>query len=65
MCSRAVEEADKARNEAEKNRTLAEACALESKGERDTALADKVQLSEELHTLSKEVHTYVSMWTIV
>ncbi|KAG7333298.1 hypothetical protein KOW79_003433 [Hemibagrus wyckioides] len=54
MCSRAVEEADKSRNEAEKNRTLAEARALESKGERDAALADKVQLSEELHTLSKE-----------
>ncbi|XP_060733729.1 uncharacterized protein LOC132851110 [Tachysurus vachellii] len=54
MCSKAVEEADKSRSEAEKNRTLAEARALGSKGERDAALADKVELSEELHNLSKE-----------
>lgn len=54
------------RNEAEKNRTLAETRALESKGERDTALADKEQLSEELHSLSKEVHTHMSQqWTMV
>ncbi|XP_026783065.2 uncharacterized protein LOC113534448 [Pangasianodon hypophthalmus] len=54
LCSRAAEEADMSRSEAEKNRTLAEARALESKRERDTAMADKVQLSEELHNLSKE-----------
>lgn len=57
LCSRAAEEADKSRGEAEKSRTLAEALALESKEVRDAALADKVQLSEELHNLSKEVHT--------
>ncbi|KAF7699006.1 golgin subfamily A member 6-like protein 22 [Silurus meridionalis] len=54
MCSRAVEEADMSRSEAEKNRTLAEARALESKIERDAALGDKDQLTEELHSLSKE-----------
>lgn len=56
MCSREADEADKSRSEAEKNRTLAEARAVVSKEERDTALADKVQLGEELHNLSKEVH---------
>lgn len=59
LCSRAAEEADKSRCEAEKNRTLAEARALESKGERDAALVDKEQISEELHNMSKEVHTHL------
>ncbi|TSK38517.1 hypothetical protein Baya_2933 [Bagarius yarrelli] len=54
LCSRAVEEADQFRSEAENNLTLAEARALESKEERDAALADKVQLNEELQNLSKE-----------
>lgn len=64
MCSRAAEEADKSQSEAEKNQTLAEAWALESKKERDAALADKVQISEELHNMNKEVHTHLQ-WTIV
>ncbi|XP_053356081.1 cytadherence high molecular weight protein 2-like [Clarias gariepinus] len=54
LCSRAAEEADKSRSEAEKNQTRAEARALESKGERDAALADKLQVSEELQNLIKE-----------
>lgn len=59
LCSRAAEEADKSRSEAEKNQTRAEARALESKGERDAALADKLQVSEELQNLIKEVHNHL------
>ncbi|XP_072551929.1 uncharacterized protein [Salminus brasiliensis] len=60
LCSRAAEEADMLRREAEKSRTLAEARAVESRQERDLALAEKARLSEDLQHLSKE-HTNVQL----
>ncbi|KAL7878700.1 hypothetical protein AOLI_G00096740 [Acnodon oligacanthus] len=60
LCSRAAEEADMSRGEAEKSRTLAEARAVEGRQERDVALAEKSRLGEDLQHLSKE-HTNVQL----
>ncbi|XP_066540557.1 golgin subfamily A member 6-like protein 26 [Hoplias malabaricus] len=60
LCSRAVEESDLSRSEAEKSRTLAEARAVDSRKERDVALAEKTQLTEDLQQLSKE-HTKLQL----
>ncbi|KTF72527.1 hypothetical protein cypCar_00026770, partial [Cyprinus carpio] len=54
LCSRAAEDADRGRAEADKSRALAEARALDSRQEKDLAVADKTRLSEELHLLKKE-----------
>lgn len=54
--SRAAEDADRARAEADKSRALAETRALESRQEKDLTLADKTRLGEELQLLKKEVH---------
>ncbi|XP_043120268.1 trichohyalin [Puntigrus tetrazona] len=54
LCSRAAEDADRGRAEADKSRALAEARAIDSRQEKDFAVADKTRLSEELHVLKKE-----------
>ncbi|KAK2894626.1 hypothetical protein Q8A67_011855 [Cirrhinus molitorella] len=54
LCSRAAEDADRGRAEADKSRALAEARALDSRQEKDVAVADKIRLSEDLHMLKKE-----------
>ncbi|KAI2653490.1 Laminin subunit alpha-2 [Labeo rohita] len=54
LCSRAAEDADRGRAEADKSRALAEARALDSRQEKDLAVADKTRLSEDLHMLKKE-----------
>ncbi|CAK6954560.1 myosin-11 [Scomber scombrus] len=56
FCSRTVEQADESRGEAERSRALAEARALGSQRDKETAEADRSRLSEELQQLKKE-HT--------
>ncbi|XP_052387234.1 calponin homology domain-containing protein DDB_G0272472-like [Carassius gibelio] len=53
LCSRAAEDADRGRTEADKTRALAEARALDSRQEKDLAVVDKTRLCEELHLLKK------------
>ncbi|XP_076850994.1 uncharacterized protein LOC143501258 [Brachyhypopomus gauderio] len=60
LCSRAAEEADAARGQAERGRTLAETRATESGQERDRTLAENTRLKEELQDISKE-HTNVQL----
>lgn len=55
MCSRAADEADMSRGEAETSRALAEARALGSNQEREQAQVAMNKLSEELQQLKKEV----------
>ncbi|XP_035252410.1 golgin subfamily A member 6-like protein 6 [Anguilla rostrata] len=47
LCSRAAEEADASRGEAEKGRALAEARAINSRQEREQVLEDKARMSED------------------
>ncbi|XP_036001991.1 trichohyalin isoform X2 [Fundulus heteroclitus] len=54
FCSRAADEAQESRVEAEKSRASAEARALGCQRDRDTAEADRRRLSEELQLLKKE-----------
>ncbi|KAM8860895.1 uncharacterized protein ACB058_007901 [Synchiropus picturatus] len=54
LCSRAAEQAEEARGDAEKGRTLAEARAIVSLRDKETTEADRSQLSEELQLLKKE-----------
>uniref|UniRef100_A0A1A8BX34 Intersectin 2b n=1 Tax=Nothobranchius kadleci TaxID=1051664 RepID=A0A1A8BX34_NOTKA len=56
LCSRVAAEAEETRGEAEKSRALAEARALGCQRDKETAEADRRQLSEELQLLKKE-HT--------
>eukprot|EP00064_Thunnus_orientalis_P002925 superscaffoldBa00000229_g2933 len=56
LCSRAADQADESRGEAEKSRALAEARALGSQRDKEAAEADRGRLSEELQQLKKE-HT--------
>ncbi|XP_070686541.1 tropomyosin-2 [Pempheris klunzingeri] len=56
LCSRAVDEAEESRGEAEKSRALAEARALACHRDKEAAEADRGRLSEELQLLKKE-HT--------
>ncbi|XP_062317747.1 golgin subfamily A member 6-like protein 22 [Osmerus eperlanus] len=60
LCSRAADEADMSRGEAETSRALAEARALGSNQEREQAQAGMNKLSEELQQLKKE-HTDVQL----
>lgn len=57
LCSRAVDEAEESRAEAEKSRAVAEARALGFQRDKDAAEADRGRLSEELQKLKKEVNT--------
>ncbi|XP_047451857.1 microtubule-associated tumor suppressor 1 homolog [Mugil cephalus] len=54
LCSRAADEAEESRGEAEKSRALAEARALGCQRDKDVAEADRGRLSEELQQLKKE-----------
>nr|XP_021328937.1 trichohyalin-like isoform X2 [Danio rerio] len=54
LCSRAAEDADRARAEAEKSRALAESRALDNRQQKELAVADKIQLGEELQLLRTE-----------
>ncbi|XP_032380594.1 myosin-14 [Etheostoma spectabile] len=56
LCSRAADEAEETRAEAEKCRALAEARALGYQRDKETAEADRSRMSEELQHLKKE-HT--------
>ncbi|KAI1903888.1 hypothetical protein AGOR_G00000050 [Albula goreensis] len=56
LCSRAAEQADTSRAEAEKARALAEARAIDGRQERDLALGEKARLSEDFLQL-KSKHT--------
>ncbi|XP_051237689.1 uncharacterized protein LOC127352901 [Dicentrarchus labrax] len=56
LCSRAADEAEESRGDAEKSRALAEARALGCQRDREVAEADRSHLSEELQQLKKE-HT--------
>lgn len=56
LCSRTAEQADESREEAERSRALAEARALGSQRDKETAEADRGRLSEELQQLKKEVN---------
>nr|XP_040018780.1 uncharacterized abhydrolase domain-containing protein DDB_G0269086 [Gasterosteus aculeatus aculeatus] len=56
LCSRAAEEAEESRGEAERSRALAEARALGSQRDQGAAEADRSRLAEELQRLKKE-HT--------
>lgn len=58
MCSRAADEAEESRAEAEKCRALAEARALGYQRDKGAAEADRSRMSEELQHLKKEVHSY-------
>ncbi|KAG7222869.1 hypothetical protein INR49_016007 [Caranx melampygus] len=60
LCSRAAEEAEESRGEAEKSRALAEARALGCQQHKEAAEADRGRLSEELQQLRKE-HTDVQL----
>ncbi|KAL2093436.1 hypothetical protein ACEWY4_010748 [Coilia grayii] len=60
MCSRAAEDAELKRGEAERVRALAEARAMDSHKELDLALDNRAKLSEELQQLKKE-HTDVQL----
>ncbi|XP_061077220.1 tropomyosin [Conger conger] len=51
LCSRAAEEADASRGEAEKGRALAEARAINSRQEREQVLEEKAQLSDDFMQL--------------
>lgn len=59
LCSRAADEAEDSRGEAEKSRALAEARALGCQRDKEVAEADRRRLNEELQQLKKEVHTYI------
>lgn len=61
LCSRAAEDADRARAEAEKSRALAESRALDNRQQKELAVADKIQLGEELQLLRTEVYTNSSI----
>ncbi|XP_028814651.1 GRIP and coiled-coil domain-containing protein 2 [Denticeps clupeoides] len=54
LCSRAAEEAEVMRSDAEKSRVLAEARELDSRQEKELLQVEKAQLSEDLHRLKKE-----------
>ncbi|CAN9498925.1 unnamed protein product [Ophioblennius macclurei] len=56
LCTRAADDAEASRGEAEKSRALAEARALGSHREREAAEADRGRMSEELRHFKKE-HT--------
>ncbi|KAG9329991.1 hypothetical protein JZ751_028367 [Albula glossodonta] len=56
LCSRAAEQADTSRAEAEKARALAEARVIDGRQERDLALGEKARLSEDFLQL-KSRHT--------
>ncbi|XP_026221205.1 myosin-9 [Anabas testudineus] len=56
LCSRAADEAEDSRGEAEKSRALAEARALGCQRDKEVAEADRRRLNEELQQLKKE-HT--------
>lgn len=58
LCSRAANEAEESRSEAEKSSALAEARALGCQREREVAEADRRRLSEELQQLKKEVNAH-------
>ncbi|XP_042563344.1 inner centromere protein [Clupea harengus] len=60
LCSRAAEDADLKREEAEKSRMLAEARAIDSRQEMDLALDNRAKLNDELQQLKKE-HTDVQL----
>lgn len=57
LCSRAADEAEESRAEAEKGRAVAEARSLGFQRDKDAAEADRGRLSEELQKLKKEVNT--------
>ncbi|XP_012778279.3 uncharacterized protein LOC101472082 [Maylandia zebra] len=54
LCSRAADEAEESRAEAEKGRAVAEARSLGFQRDKDAAEADRGRLSEELQKLKKE-----------
>lgn len=58
LCSRAAEEAEESRGEAEKSRALAEARALGCQQDKEVAEADRGRMSGELQQLRKEVRTH-------
>ena len=59
LCSRAADEAQQSRGEAEKSRAVAETRALGCQRDKGAAEADRSRLSEELQQLKKEVwHRY-------
>lgn len=55
LCSRAADEAEESKREAEQSRALAEARALGCQRDKETAEADRRRLSDEMQLLRKEV----------
>ncbi|KAG5273472.1 hypothetical protein AALO_G00151690 [Alosa alosa] len=54
LCSRAAEDAELKRGEAEKSRAVAEARAMDSRQEMDLALDNRAKLNDEMQQLKKE-----------
>ncbi len=65
LCSRAADEAEESRGDAEKSRALAEARALGCQRDKEAAEADRGRLREELQQLKKEVHTHIHTLTFI
>ncbi|XP_078804340.1 uncharacterized protein LOC105353641 isoform X2 [Oryzias latipes] len=60
LCSRAADEAEESKREAEQSRALAEARALGCQRDKETAEADRRRLSDEMQLLRKE-HTNLQL----